>query len=58
MSFPEASLRLFEGDSFAALELFHSLTDRGYGLGTLQSVEQRLIAVGILDDKFSPAVNR
>ena len=37
--FREPSLSLFEGDAFAAFELFHSLTDRGYGLGTLQTVE-------------------
>jgi hypothetical protein len=46
MFFPEPSLRVFKRDSFAAVELFHALTDRGYGLGTLQPVEQGLIAVG------------
>jgi hypothetical protein len=35
----EPSLFPFEGDAFAAFEPFHSLTDRGYGLGTLQTVE-------------------
>jgi hypothetical protein len=58
MSFPEALLRLFEGDSFAAFELFHPLPDCGHGFGTLQSVKKHLIAVGILDDHFSPTVNR
>jgi hypothetical protein len=58
MSSPEPPLRLFKGDSFAAIELFHTLTDRRYSLGALQSVEQGLIAVGILDDEFSPAIDR
>jgi hypothetical protein len=58
MSFPEPPLCLFKGDSFAALELFHALADRRYSLGALQSVEQGLIAVGILDDEFSPAIDR
>jgi hypothetical protein len=58
MSCPEALLRLFEGDPFAAFELFHALPDCGHGFGTLQSVKQRLVAVGILDDHFSPTVDR
>jgi hypothetical protein len=58
MTFPETVLRLFERDSFTAFELFHSLTDRRYGLGPLQSIEQLLIALGILDDDFSPAIDR
>lgn len=41
MFLPEPALRLFEGDSFAAFELFHALTDRGYGLGTLQWDDRR-----------------
>jgi hypothetical protein len=55
---PEPPLRLFKRGSFAAFELFHALTDRRYSLGALQSVEQGLIAVGILDDEFSPAIDR
>jgi hypothetical protein len=58
MSSPQPPLRLFKGNSFAAIELFYALTDRGHGLGTLQSVEQGLIAFGILDNEFSPAIDR
>jgi hypothetical protein len=42
MTFLETPLCLFEWDSFAAFDLLHSLTDRRYGLGTLQSIEQLL----------------
>jgi hypothetical protein len=58
MSSPEVPLRLFKGDSFAAIELFYALSDRRYSLGALQSVEQGLIAFGILDDEFSSAIDR
>jgi alkylhydroperoxidase/carboxymuconolactone decarboxylase family protein YurZ len=51
-------LRLFEEDFLNAFELFHPLTDQSYGPSTLQSVKQRLIAVGILDYGFSPAIDR
>jgi hypothetical protein len=58
MVLSEPSLRLSERYSFAAFGLFHPLTYRGYGLGTLQAVEQSLITAGILHDDFSPAIDR
>src|SRR5579875_319502 len=58
MTFPKPPLSLLERDSLAALELFDALADRRHGLSTFQSVEQRLIAGGILDDDFSPTINR
>jgi hypothetical protein len=51
-------LRLFEGDPFAALDLFHPSTDRSYGLSTVQLVKQCLIALGILNDDFTAALDR
>jgi hypothetical protein len=54
---PESPLRLIEGDSFAAFELLHALADGSYRFGSLQAVEECLIAIGILDDDFSAAVN-
>jgi hypothetical protein len=57
MFLSDLSRRLCEGYSFAAFELSHALTDCGYGFGTLQPVEQRLVAAGILNNKFSPAID-
>ena len=54
----QGDARLFEGDSFAALDLFHPLTDRSYGLSTVQLVKQCLIALGILNDDFTAALDR
>src|SRR5271157_6006855 len=57
MSFSEQSLRLGKGDSFAAVELFHPLTDGCDGFGALQPVQQGLITAGILNHECGPAVN-
>ena len=50
-------LRLWQGNSVPAFQLFHALTYCGQGLSTLQPVEQRLIAAGILDNEFSTAID-
>jgi hypothetical protein len=41
-------LSLFEGYSFAAIQLSNALTDCGYGRGVLQTIEQLLIIAAIL----------
>ena len=50
LSYPEVPPRPLEGDSPTKFEPFHPLSDCGYGLSTLQSIEQPLMAVGIRGD--------
>jgi hypothetical protein len=57
MPFPKPVLRLFKGYALAALELAQASAYCGYGLCPVQTVQQRLIAAGILNNEFCAAID-
>ena len=52
LSFPGVPPGLLEGDCPTEFEPFHPLSECAYGLSTLQSIEQPLMAVGLRDDEL------
>src|ERR1700722_1428034 len=57
MFLPKLFFRLIYRNAKTSVQLFHAPPDCGEGLGSLQAIEKKLIALGILDHQFGASVD-